>query len=118
MTAQQFQHTPHNTAMTSPALQPVGIQRLLKQNDRIAEACHYAQHITQGSTVAAWHEAGPAPAATLSAAAKCARQEAAMEKQQAQQQRKLRLQQLLEQERLALEAELQQRGLALLKCRD
>lgn len=104
--------------MTSPALQPVGIQRLLKENDRIAEACQYAKSITQGSTVAAWHETGPASAATLAAAAKCAKQEAAMEKQQAQQQRKLKLQQLLEQERLAYEAELHQRGLSLLKCRD
>lgn len=105
-------------SMTSPSLQPVNIQRLLRQNDKIADACHYAKSITQGCTVASWHEAGPASAASVSAAAKCAQQEAAMERQQMQQQRKLRLKQLLEQERMALEAELHQRGLALLKCRD
>jgi hypothetical protein len=104
--------------MTSPELQPVNIQRLLKQNDKIAHACTYAKSITQGSIVAGWHENGPSAAAAKTAASKAEQQECTMWNQQILNQRQIRMKQLLQQERLALEAELQQRGLALVKVRD
>lgn len=99
-------------------LQPVNIQRLLKQNDKFAEASQYAKSITTGSVVAAWHDTGASSAATKSAAAGSSQQEAMLQKKELQDQRKQRLKHLLEQERLALESELQQRGLALMKHRD
>jgi hypothetical protein len=103
--------------MTLPSLQPVNIQRLLKENTKIHDSYQYAKSITQGSIVASWHEAGPASSAQ-SANAKREQQEAIMQQQQVTQQRKQKLEQLLELERLALEAELKQQGLALLKHRD
>jgi hypothetical protein len=106
-------------AMAMPTeLQPVNIQRLLKQNDKFAEASQYAKSITTGSVVAAWHDTGASSAATKSAAAGSSQQEAMLQKKELQDQRKQRLKHLLEQERLALESELQQRGLALMKHRD
>lgn len=104
--------------MASPSLAPVNIQRLLRQNDKISEACEYAKSIRTGSIVAGWHEAPSANAAAAAAQSQAQRKEAVMERQELQERRKLRLKQLLEQERLALEQELHQRGLALTKVRD
>jgi hypothetical protein len=107
--------------MATPSLvssSPANIQRLLKTNDKINEACEYAKSIRTGSIVADWHEAPSAKPATAAAKSVVQHKEAVMERQHLQERRKLRLKQLLERERLALEHELQQRGLALQKVRD
>lgn len=99
----------------APAHQPVNIQRLLKENNRVAEATQYASNVTQGSIVAGWHESGPSAHTMTQDAATGMPQEAVLAKQELQRARKMRLQHLLESERLALETELHQRGLALTK---
>lgn len=104
--------------MTSPSLQPVNIQRLLKQNNQIAEACEYAKSICTGSIVAGWHESGPSARGAQSAAATLQQQERVLAQQGLLKERQMKLKQLLERERLDLEAELQQQGLALVKHRD
>ena len=101
--------------MTSASLQPVNIQRLLKENNRLEEAAQYAQSINKGSTIAAWHACGPALPVGVAAAVQ--QQEALLAKQELQNARKMRLKQLLERERLAWEAELRDQGLSLNKHR-
>jgi hypothetical protein len=61
-------------------LQPVNIQRLLKQNYKFAEASQYAKSITTGSIAADWHDTGASSTAAKSAAAKSSQQEAMLQK--------------------------------------
>jgi hypothetical protein len=37
-------------------MEPLNIQRLVRQNKQYADASHHAQSITKGSIVSAWHE--------------------------------------------------------------
>lgn len=126
------------------SLEPVNIQRLVRENQKRSDAESYARSITKGSVVSGWHEknsrssgctrigvsdclqalqASTSPQATQRATASVISegrdiiQEELLGKQALLETRKQRLQALMQQERLEYEAELRSRGLALVKQR-
>lgn len=128
------------------SLEPVNIQRLVRENQRRNDAEVYSKSITKGSVVSGWHEkhdikgGGPsrtgvqdclqslqrptspdaakaALASIKSIAGKDMAQEQWMEKEALLQARKQRLQALMQQERLEYEVELRSRGLSLVEHR-
>eukprot|EP00879_Flechtneria_rotunda_P013691 GHRR01014301.1.p1 GENE.GHRR01014301.1~~GHRR01014301.1.p1 ORF type:complete len:123 (+),score=11.07 GHRR01014301.1:271-639(+) len=117
--------------------EPVNIQRLVRENKRVAEAEAYAKSITKGSIVSGWHERhdkGPwdscgllqcltsssvPPEGTLSKATVKSdiQHEVLQGNRTVLQMRQARLEELMRQERLQYEAELNAMGLALTKHR-
>lgn len=90
--------------------EPINIQRLVRENARIAQAKVYADSIQKGSTAAAWRQQ-----AALETACG-ARFDRAVQAQEARLTlRKQKLRQLLAQEQKMFDAELQARRLCLAK---
>lgn len=132
-------------AMSS--LEPVNIQRLVRDNKQRADASEYSKFISTGSIVSAWHEkhdrsgvkgclscsptAASAATATLTTStsstqqhstagstSSCIQEEMKLATQSLLQARRQRLEKLFRQERLQHEYELQTLGLALVKQRN